>query len=146
MNENAALREALVRDLNERTRLRRITSAAVLLATLGLSVAIATPKNTFKVGEKLSADAVNATFSDLDKRVSDATERPTVTRNSKRYSLGATYCGRTDPKAGGALGGYAGAKALCEGTTGCASASSHMCTSEELTRSAQMSILSASGW
>jgi hypothetical protein len=52
MDENATLREALVRDLNERTRLRCITSGAVLLATLGLSVAIATPKNTFKAGEK----------------------------------------------------------------------------------------------
>jgi hypothetical protein len=66
------LRAALVRDLNERTRLRRITSGAVLLVTLGLSVAIATPKTDFKAGTPVSSKDLNDSFKDLDTRVATA--------------------------------------------------------------------------
>ncbi len=61
------------------------------------------------------------------------------------YSTGAKYCGVTTTGGTdnqghftGNLGGYSGAKTACQ--TSCASALAHMCTVEELVRSAQLSV------
>lgn len=63
-----------------------------------------------------------------------------VTNGTKQYSLGATYCGQTATSyAGGSVGGYASAKALCQAA--CAgSASAHLCTADELVRSVSLGI------
>jgi hypothetical protein len=43
--------------------------------------------------------------------------------------------------------GYSGAKAMCAASTGCGSSSSaHMCTGEEIARSAQLGINPPTGW
>jgi hypothetical protein len=71
-----------------------------------------------------------------------------VTNGSVSYSVGATtYCGPTTTTFTGDLGGYSGAKAACARVSSC-SATAHMCTSEELARSAALGISgpSAIGW
>jgi len=56
------------------------------------------------------------------------------------YSVGATtFCGVSAMSyTGGGVGGYAGAKKICE--SACKSPSAHMCTSEELIRSTAIGI------
>lgn len=53
--------------------------------------------------------------------------------NGREYSLGAVYCGSSEPLNGAEVGGVAGAKVRCEAE--CSSRSAHMCTGEELMRS-----------
>jgi hypothetical protein len=49
----------------------------VVLATLGVGVALAAPKHTFTSGETVSASELNATLADLDQRLT-AAARPTT--------------------------------------------------------------------
>jgi hypothetical protein len=76
--------------------------------------------------------AVNTNFSSLDQRISALEAFKTQATLDGGYSVGAVYCGATQPIYSGALGGYAGAKALCQAQYGPAA---HMCTGEELVRS-----------
>ena len=76
-----------------------------------------------------------------------------VTTDAGSYSVGATkYCGTGPTNTTGAISyngatGYAGAKAMCQASSGCgSSATAHMCTTEELARSAQMEIAIPDGW
>jgi hypothetical protein len=57
--------------------------------------------------------------------------------NGKSYSVGGSYCGATAAHDGN-LGGYAGAKAMCE--TACASPSAHICDRDELLRRLSLGI------
>ncbi len=100
--------------------------------------------NSFKAGDALSADKLNADFKDVDARLA----HPVVAKNAKKYSLGATYCGATaNPTTGQTTNGYAGAKSSCEAVAACASSpSAHMCTGDELTRSVQLGVAVTSGW
>lgn len=112
--------------------------------------------------EPISATKLKALFTEADERITAVEDdvakleaaKPVVTKNGKQWSLGATYCGITAATDGSA-GGYATTKALCEQpTTGCPSASgglgsssAHMCTAEELVRSASSGIpLPGAGW
>ncbi len=53
------------------------------------------------------------------------------------------FCGTTASKYDGNLGGYTGARSLCQ--TACGSAKAHMCTNDEVVRSLQLGI-SIDGW
>jgi hypothetical protein len=149
-------------DLALSTRQKRIVRASlvasVVIAVLGVGVAVAAPVNTFKDTDLLTAKAMNQNFVDLDARLSalDARvgtleafqSRATV---SGAYSVGAKYCGKTASTPGNLSGlatpgaGYAKAKAACQVACG-ASTTAHMCTPEDLTRSAQVGTAIATGW
>ncbi|MBI5487107.1 MAG: hypothetical protein HY905_07220 [Deltaproteobacteria bacterium] len=69
--------------------------------------------------------------------------RVTRTRGTKTISVGGVYCGATAATSG-SVGGYSGAKALCE--TACADPVAHMCSTEEVTRSAALGVAFGAGW
>lgn len=77
-----------------------------------------------------------------------------VTNGSVSYSVGATkYCGTGPSPTTGAISyntltGYAGAKAMCQASTGCGpSLTAHMCTSDEILRSRMVGIsVPTSAW
>ncbi len=115
-----------------------------LIAGFG-AVAYGNVKHTFKAGDPLSAQAVNDDFAGLDARLTalEGSARAVGTVNGKAYSVGATVFVKETaaggPNADGSydgaqVGGYGGAKAICEAATG--SASAHMCVGDELIRSA----------
>ena len=98
--------------------------------------AIAHAAIPFKTGDMLQAADLNTL----------AGGRLVAAINGKSYSVGATkYVAQTvDTYTGALVGKYAGAKALCE--TAATSMSAHMCTAEELNRSAQAGIAMPTGW
>jgi hypothetical protein len=65
-------------------------------------------------------------------------ERAVTRYGSHVISAGGAYCGSTAAVTG-SVGGYPGAKALCEGA--CGDPAAHMCTLEEVFRSLQLGIL-----
>ena len=101
----------------------------VLLAIGGMAVA---GPVTFQQTEQLTAAKLNSLS--------------VLTVGTKKYSVGATkYCGATttggtsnDGRWKGALGGYSGAKGLCEAA--CGSTTAHMCLPDELVRSRAVGI------
>lgn len=66
-----------------------------------------------------------------------------VTSGGRSISVGGVYCGATAAMSG-SLGGYTGAKALCE--TACGDSAAHMCSTEEIVRSAQLMIGIGGAW
>ena len=56
------------------------------------------------------------------------------TNGSQSYSLDGDYCGSTTTAFRGDLGGYSGAKTMCEGLSSCDSQLAHVCTPAELVR------------
>jgi hypothetical protein len=114
-------------------RPRTVALVVFGLALVAPVIARATLPFTFANGTVADATQVNANFS----------AATVVTVGSVHYSVGATkYCGQT-PTHDGNLGGYSGAKHLCE--TACSSTTAHMCTSEELTRTSQLGVTIAIG-
>lgn len=117
--------------------------AGVVIAVLGVSVALATVPNTFSSGGSLSSQQMNQNFTYLDDKLTAAT---VITTDAGSYSVGATtYCGQSAVAQTGAftysggLTGYAAAKAACAAASGCGP-TAHMCSGEELSRSAQLGI------
>jgi hypothetical protein len=148
---------------------RRLLAGAVLVLIAGASAVVyASVPVTFANGSVLQAPDLNADFDALDQRLArvesaspsapDAGEagapaRWIVSRGGKSYSLGATYCGVTPMTMGaltdaGSVAGYAAAKAMCESESACGSPapSAHMCTAEDLTRTAQLGGTIPQGW
>jgi hypothetical protein len=122
-----------------RWSLRRWLLVASVAVVGASAVAVALPNNYFVAGNALTAADLNMLVAAINK--------PVITRNGKQYSLGATYCGATTTTTDGQMGGYTGAKALCEALPACGtSPTAHMCTSEELTRSMQLDMTTAGGW
>ena len=121
---------------------------AALLALLVVGLAAAVPY-TFSSGDILSSKAVNANFADVDAHIASG-RFVFINDAGVSYSTGFTrYCGAATGGTGsitsGAKSGYSAAKAQCETVPGC-SASAHMCSSEEVIRTAQMGVVSAQGW
>lgn len=111
-------------------------------------VALATVPHTFTNGEVLNASDLNDDLSGLDTRVTAVeTKRPTKTVGGVSYSLDAVYCGKTAATTGavtsGVLSGWPATKALCE--SACSSPSAHLCTGDELSRSAQLGVHTENG-
>jgi hypothetical protein len=115
--------------LNSETRrsLERVSIVAIVTAGLvaGVSVTVgAAPVPQFVSGQPLTATELNALV--------DAVNSPLAENGALSYSAQAIYCEASMPVTGD-VGGYQGAKALCEDT--CGSASAHVCTADELLRS-----------
>lgn len=135
-------------ELSERER--RFVRATLVVATGlvlgGIGLASAAPIDTtwIKPGDPIPAASLKANLDGLQQQLN----KPTISKNGKQYSLGATYCGKTATSTNGQItNGYAGAKVLCEAVAACGnSPSAHMCTTEEVNRSAQMGITVDSGW
>lgn len=145
------VREALLRDLNERARLRRVATAAVVLACLTVGIAAAAPPMTFSSGEELKSTKLNDNFREIDARLTTLETkkaRATNPKTGRSVSIGATYCGATpSPVTGSAIGGYDKAAAACQAAVGCAgSATAHMCTSDEVVRSRMIGLEIPSTW
>jgi hypothetical protein len=103
------------------------------------AIAIAAVPNTFQDGDVLSAEKMNANFADLDSRLTKLeTSGSVITVGNKQYSLNGVYCGQTAP-VGGSIGGYPGAKVLCEQACG-GSSSAHLCDAIEMVRTVQLGI------
>jgi hypothetical protein len=121
--------------------------AAVLLVG---SVAVANVPNTFKDGDALSAQTMNDNFVALDTRLTNLEALTARQTADGGYSLGATFCGATGQTKGDLSGlpaagsGYAKARAQCQTT--CSSPTAHMCTAEELIRSAALGKTIGGGW
>ena len=110
------------------------------------------PVQQFDASAPVSAESFSADFANIQSRLS-ALERQ-VTQDGG-YSNNAVYCGATDSTVGdlssltslgGAALGYVKAKAYCQ--TACAnSKTAHICSGEELSRSAQLGNQpSTDGW
>ena len=65
-------------------------------------------------------------------------------QDDAEISVGGLYCGSSSPVLPGSLGGYSGAKAICE--TRCGSPAAHMCSADEMVRSWQLDIDPGYGW
>lgn len=118
-------------------RVSQVLVVAIVVSGTAIAVADLQPK--FVPGGKLSAEAMNANFADLDSRL--AAGRTTVTLNGSRYSVGATaYVGGTQAYMGADVQGYGGAKRKCEGAFP-SRPGAHMCTTEELARTAQVGLV-----
>jgi hypothetical protein len=143
-------REIVIKLVVPRWMKRRWTLAVVLLASAVSAIVYATVPNTFAPGDQLSASKLNANFMALDGRVTALEKfdigaaRIVETRGGKAWSLGAVYCGVTASTNGQIGSGYAGAKGLCE--TACTTTSAHMCTTDEIVRTAQMGVAAPAGW
>lgn len=145
----------IVIDLELTSAQKKVIKSAVVTATvigsLGFGVALADPV-AFKADgtERLSADKMNANFKDVSDRLKAVEAgKASVTKNGASYSLGATYCGSTAPTTGKiGSGGFVATKAICEKGTSCgASATAHMCTAEEMIRSASLGLTTPlTGW
>lgn len=141
--------------MGARALFRRSLVAAIPVATVvGLTFAAYAAVQTFQPGEPLSATKMNGNFAELEARIKVLEQgKPVVSVGTKRYSIGATYCGYTSPVSARfpgpfttVPGGYAGGKTLCEAVPSCGTPplsgpSAHMCTAEELARSAQLGAL-----
>jgi hypothetical protein len=119
---------------------RKLAAFAVpLVVVLGLATVVFATPHQWKTSDTLQADDLNGLN--------------VVTKGGVKYSVGATtYCG-TGTATTGAISapngknGYAGAKALCEASSGCGSSpTAHQCSSEELLRSIQMGVAVPTGW
>jgi hypothetical protein len=144
------------------TRRRAMMASAVLL-TLFSTVAVADPVQpqltVFQSGDVISSSEVNENFSLIAQQVDSNSALLAavneIEADGKRYSLNGVYRGTTESAViGGSFGsdgltqgaiqyggesGYPAAKAACEVAVG-NSPTAHMCTAEELVRSAQLGI------
>lgn len=112
--------------------MRGAVVTSVVLASLGIGLAVAKPKQ-WMGGDPLAAADLNGLN--------------VVSVGNVSYSVGATkFCGQTKGTFTGNIGGYSVAKTTCETT--CSSPTAHMCTIEEIIRSAQLGVpsQSAAGW
>lgn len=121
---------------------RRSLYAAIPLATIvGLTAGAYAAIQTFTAGGKVSAAEMNGNFADLNSRLAAVEAKGgVVTLGTKKYSVGATtYKASTSGLySGSQVGGYDGAKAKCEIAVG--NATAHLCTFDELSRSAQLGV------
>lgn len=128
-----------------RTQKKVIRAAVVtgsVIAALGVGLAIAAP-HQWKASDPLAAADLNGL--NVLTYTSDA--------GTVSYSVGPTkFCGSTPFTTAGTidyagLKGYAAAKKACETVPSCGnSVTAHMCTSEELVRTAQLGAPTESGW
>jgi hypothetical protein len=93
-------------------------------------------------GQKLSASDIDGYLNDLNARLTKSVQ---VTNGNSSYSLGAVYCGKTGTNPNPIGGGYTAVKGLCQTACGGA-ATAHVCTSDEMVRSAQLGVTLAQGW
>lgn len=129
---------------------RRALAATVaplaILIAFGGAVDAAGP--TFAAGEPLSAAKLNSALGDADARLTKLEARLS---GAGKFSAGGMYCGSTlgatpgDMSGLGGDKGYAAAKSACQATCD-KSPTAHMCTTDEIMRSAAVGVSMKSGW
>lgn len=137
-------------------RLLIVGSVLIVLGTAAVS--LATVPHSFGQNQVLTHTDLNDNFNSLDSRVTaleSSGKAVTVTVNgtSRSYSRAAVYAGATPPQyygdmrtstSGSGPTGYVGAKTICENLVKTKTA--HMCTADELIRSAQLGKTIPNGW
>lgn len=100
-------------------------------------------------GAPVSAGKLKALLDEIDARLTRVEVR---THGTTAISSSAVYCGATASTVGdmsdlSGFKGYAGAKAACEALSDCKSSkTAHVCSGEEVVRSAQIGITMPAGW
>lgn len=129
----------------ERKLVRIVLGLVLVVVVGGIGLASAAPIDTNWIApnQPVVAASLKSNLDGLQQQLS----KLVVSRNGRQYSLGATYCGKTMPTNGQIANGYAGTKFLCESVAACGnSPSAHMCSNEEIVRSASLGVLLESGW
>ena len=127
--------------------------AGAVMGALGVGLAIAAPiDTTWVVDQKpLSATALKGDLDGLQAQVTALQAARAQETADGGYSLGAAYCGSSPVTTGaitsGPLSGYAAARKICQGVAGCG-VGAHMCTGDEIARTASLSIAgpASNGW
>jgi len=135
----------------DRASARKILIVGGFLVLLGSAgAALGVPK-VFQEGETLTAADLNRNFGDLETRVANVEAFKDRATKGGKYSVGGAYCGSTASTSGDLSGisapgsSYTKAKAACETVTGC-SPTAHVCTEEEIYRSASTGNAPPDGW
>jgi hypothetical protein len=124
---------------------------AVVLVPIALALLLTTSAQAyvpFQNGDTLDAGQLDANFMELIEDVNEL-KAHTIEVNTVQYSTNAVYVGGTQPTTARithavAPVGYQAAKAQCEDAFG---PSAHMCTGDEMARSAQLGLFPLSeGW
>lgn len=135
--------------------LRGAVVVGAAIAAMGAGIAMAAIDTTWiSTGQPVSSaqlkgdlDGLQAQITSLQNQISSGKLSRTV--NGVSYSGGATvFCGTTPTQIVGNFS-YGGAKQMCQASLDCdMSATAHMCTNEEMVRSAQLGlpIPAAPGW
>lgn len=129
-------------DLSPRQKriIRHGVVAGAVIAALGVGMALAAPIDTTWIGpnKPVTSTDLKGDLDGLQAQISSG--RAVVMINGKSMSVGATVykANTTSTYTGAQVGGYAGGKALCE--TAVSSPSAHMCTPQEVLRSAAVGI------
>ncbi len=124
----------------------RILPAAVLL--FGFGGAVDAAPQSFAAGEPLSSSKMNANFAEIDQRLSRV---DAWLGAGNRYAAGAVFCGATATATTGDMSGFGVAKGYAAALTACRQTCSnaptaHMCTADEVVRSAALGVEVAEGW
>jgi hypothetical protein len=123
-----------------------VAAPLALLVAFGSSVDAASP--TFAAGEPLSAAKINNALGETDARLAKLEAR--LSANGK-LAAASLYCGATLGSTAGDMSGlggdkgYVAAKKACQ-TTCDKSPTAHMCTNDEIMRSAALGIAMKNGW
>ncbi len=120
----------------------------VLALLFGFGSTVDAAPESFSAGEPLSSAKMNANFADIDGHLARIDARLT---GGGQYMVGSVYCGATvgstagDMSGFGPTEGYLGARAACQKT--CKdSPTAHLCTSDEVARSATLGLVNGTGW
>lgn len=111
--------------------LRGFVATSAVVALLGVGLAFAAPTHSFAPGAKVSAQAMNENFQELDARIKSLEGR---TLGVPIASTSAKYNGAL--QAVGGLTGYRAARKLCQEANPSVP-TAHMCTADEMVRAAQ---------
>jgi hypothetical protein len=124
------------------SRYRAFQYVGVAVAVLLPAVAVAELLDLalFEQGTPISSSAMNQNFDDINEKLDTLqTDLADARATIASRQLG-RYCGDSSASTTGSMGGYEGATGLCASTGGACAATAHMCTTEELIRSAQNGI------
>ena len=139
---------------------RRVAVLGATFAIIGaaaIAYAVPIPYLVFQSKKTLGAAQLTDNFSNIEGRLSNVESRlaaletfQSKATNAGKYGVGATFCGSTlagtDGKfMEGSATGYAAAKLKCEAVPTCSS-SAHMCTTDEIVRSASLGKMVPTGW
>jgi hypothetical protein len=135
----------------DRASAHRVLIVGGVLAILASAGAVLAVPKTFQDGDTLTAGDLNRNFSDLEARVATIESFKSRATQAGKYSVGAAYCGSSASTLGDLSGitapgnSYTKAKAACEAAAGCSS-TAHVCTEEEIYRSASTGNAPPDGW
>jgi hypothetical protein len=136
LRENMREHEIVIRiKLPESLRKRWLVAGITALVGLSAGAYAASLPHTFSPNTPIRAQDITDNFNAV----------ATVSANGLSYSLNATYCGSAPTTPLLPITGYSGMKSICQ--MQCSSNTAHMCTAEEVVRSASLKLIPpAGGW